>query len=165
MKAKNELVSDIVDNIRRVFKAVNNQSKKTEHETGLTGPQLWTIKTIACNSPINVKQLADRIFLHPATVVGIIDRLESKGLVVRARSQGDRRNVQIHLTDSGKSLVSKSPEVSQGLLVKGLKGLSSKELENMDRCLNELVRILNAQELPPQLMLSPEMNLPPKSPQ
>ena len=162
MKLKSELVSEIIDNIRRVSKAVNDQSKKAEHETGLTGPQLWTIKAIAENSPINVKDLASRIFLHPATVVGIIDRLESKGLVTRSRSQGDRRNVEIDLTDSGKNLVAKSPEVAQGLLVKGLKNLSSKELEAMDNCLGELVNILNAQKIPPQLMMSPEINLPQK---
>ncbi len=160
MAVKSTLVSEIIDNIRRVFKAVNDQSKKAEHETGITGPQLWAIKTIAENSPINVKDLAGRIFLHPATVVGIIDRLETKGLVTRTRSKGDRRNVDIDLTAAGRKLVAGSPEVAQGLLVKGLKGLSVKELEEMAECLELLVKILHAQELPPQLMLSPEVNLP-----
>ncbi len=160
MPNKSTLMSEIIDNIRRVFKAVNDQSKRAEHETGITGPQLWTIKTIAENSPINIKDLANRIFLHPATVVGIIDRLESKGLVKRTRSKGDRRNVEIDLTTSGQELVAKSPEVAQGLLVNGLKILSVKELENLASCLEKLVNILHAQELPPQLMLSPEINLP-----
>lgn len=162
MTAKSTLMSEIMDDIRRVFKAVNDQSKRAEHETGVTGPQLWTIKVIAGSSPTNLKDLASRIFVHPATVVGIIDRLEAKGLVTRTRSKDDRRNVEIDLTDSGKKLVARSPEVAQGLLVKGLKGLSTKELENIADCLGKLVRILHAQKLPPQLMLSPEVNLPRK---
>lgn len=164
MATKTALVSEIIDDIRRVFKAVNDQSKRAERETGITGPQLWTIKTIAENSPINIKDLAHKIFLHPATVVGIIDRLESKGLVKRTRSQGDRRNVEIKLTDAGRELVSRSPEVAQGLLVNGLKVLSVSQLEQMAGSLKELVKILHAQELPPQLMLSPEINLPKNGP-
>lgn len=164
MANKSTLMSGIIDNIRRVFKAVNDQSKKAEHETGITGPQLWAIKTIAENSPINVKDLAARIFLHPATVVGIIDRLESKGLVKRKRSKEDRRNVEIDLTNSGKELVAKSPEVAQGLLVNGLKSLTLNELEGLAESLEKLVNILHAQELPPQLMLSPEINLPGEKP-
>jgi len=162
MTAKSTLMSDIMDDIRRVFKAVNDQSKRAEHETGITGPQLWTIKVIAESSPINVKDLARRMFVHPATVVGIIDRLEVKGLVTRTRSKGDRRNVDIDLTDSGRELVAGSPEVAQGLLVKGLKSLSASELENLADCLRKLVKILHAQRLPPQLMVSPEVNLPRK---
>ena len=160
MTAKSTLMSQIMDDIRRVFKAVNDQSKRAEHETGITGPQLWTIKVIAESSPINVKDLASRMFVHPATVVGIIDRLEAKGLVTRTRSKGDRRNVDIDLTGSGRELVAGSPEVAQGLLVKGLKSLSASELENLADCLRKLVKILHAQRLPPQLMVSPEVNLP-----
>jgi DNA-binding MarR family transcriptional regulator len=160
MTAKSTLMSKIMDDIRRVFKAVNDQSKKAEHETGITGPQLWTIKVIAASSPINLKDLASRMFVHPATVVGIIDRLEAKALVTRTRSKGDRRNVDIDLTDAGRRLVARSPEVAQGLLVKGLKSLSASELENLADCLGKLVGILHAQKLPPQLMLSPEVNLP-----
>jgi DNA-binding MarR family transcriptional regulator len=160
MTAKSTLMSEIMDDIRRVFKAVNEHSKRAEHETGITGPQLWTIKVIAQSSPINLKDLASRMFVHPATVVGIIDRLEAKGLATRTRSKGDRRNVDIDLTDSGRELVAGSPEVAQGLLVKGLKSLSASELENLADCLRKLVKILHAQKLPPQLMLSPEVNLP-----
>jgi DNA-binding MarR family transcriptional regulator len=162
MTAKTPLMSKIMDDIRRVFKAVNDQSKRAERETGVTGPQLWTIKVIAGASPTNLKDLASRIFVHPATAVGIIDRLEAKGLVTRNRSKDDRRNVEIDLTDAGRELVEGSPEVAQGLLVEGLKSLSARELENIADCLGKLVKILHAQKLPPQLMLSPKVNLPRK---
>src|SRR5512135_2604354 len=114
MSKKSEAVAEIVDNLRRVFQVVNEQSKRAEHETGLTGPQLWAIKTIAQEAPIMVSEIARRMYLHPATVVGILDRLEKQELVVRIRSTEDRRIVRVELTGKGKSLVRKSPEVAQG---------------------------------------------------
>ena len=160
MVQKTEMVSSIIDNLRRVFKVVNEQSKKAEHETGLTGPQLWTIKVISDFAPIRVSDLARRIYLHPATVVGILDRLESRGLVVRIRSRDDRRVVKIELTADGRKLVVSAPEVAQGLLVAGLETLTPAKLISINSALKQLVQILGAQELPPQLILSPEVNLP-----
>ena len=160
MTGKSARVSRIIDNIRRVFKAVNEQSKKAEHETGITGPQLWAIKVIGDLSPVRVSDLARRMYLHPATVVGILDRLESRKLVKRVRSKDDKRVVKITLTDDGKKLIVRAPQVAQGLLVAGLEVLPTKRLQELDSALDELVHILGAQELPPQLMLSPEVNAP-----
>jgi DNA-binding MarR family transcriptional regulator len=160
MAKKELIVSGIIDNIRRVFKAVNEHSKKAERETGITGPQLWAIKVIGDLSPVRVSDLAHRMYLHPATVVGILDRLESRGLVKRIRSKDDRRVVKVQLTDDGKKIVTKAPQVAQGLLVAGLEPLPLKKLKEIASALEELVYILGAQELPAQLMLSTEINLP-----
>jgi DNA-binding MarR family transcriptional regulator len=160
MTKKSVMVSEIIDNIRRVFQVVNEQSKKAKRETGLTGPQLWAIKTIAESFPVRVSDLARRMYLHPATVVGILNRLELQGMIKRVRTNGDRRVVNVELTDAGNELVAKAPQVAQGLLVAGLKDLTIEKLQEIDSGLAELVHILGAQELPPQLMLSQEVNLP-----
>ncbi len=160
MVDKANLVADIIDNLRRVFQVVNEQSKKAKRETGLTGPQLWTIKVIADSSTIRVSDLARKVYLHPATVVGILDRLESQGLVKRVRSEDDRRVVKVELTGVGKKIVAKAPEVAQGLLVAGLEGLTLARLKGINSGLKEMVKILGAQELPPKLILSPELNVP-----
>lgn len=162
MPEKPRLVMNIIDNIRRVFQAVNEYSKKAERETGLTGPQLWAIKVLAEEAPLKVSQLARRMYLHPATVVGILDRLEGRELVTRTRSTEDRRVVKIELTERGRELVTQSPEVAQGLLVKGLETLPQDKLTHLEDGLEQLVSILGAQEIPPQLLMSPEVNLPRK---
>jgi len=158
-----DTVAEIIDNLRRVFQVVNEQSKKAEHTTGLTGPQLWAIKTIAQDAPIMVSELARRMYLHPATVVGILDRLETRGFAIRVRSKKDRRVVHVELTAMGKDLVKKAPEVAQGLLVAGLEKLKSKKLINIAEGLDQMVGILGAQDIPPRLILSPEVNKPRKT--
>jgi len=160
MTNKSTTVSGIIDNIRRVFKAINDHSKRVERQTGITGPQLWAIKIIGDLSPVKVSDLARRMYIHPATAGGLLDRLESRKLVKRVRSKDDRRVVKVTLTEDGKKLVEKSPQVAQGLLVKGLEVLPVERLQEIYSALEELVHILGAQELPPQLILSPEVNLP-----
>ena len=162
MAKESSLVSEIIDNIRRVFQVVNEQSKKARRETGITGPQLWAIKVLAESSSLRVSDLARRMYLHPATVVGILNRLERKGLIKRVRTNDDRRIVKVELTDAGISLIAKAPQVAQGLLVAGLEVLPIKTLQEINDSLGILVHILGVQELPPQLILSSELNLPDK---
>lgn len=158
MARKTDLVAEIIDNLRRVFQVVNEQSKRAEKETGLTGPQLWAIKTIAQEAPIMVSEIARNMYLHPATVVGILDRLEKQGLVARTRSTEDRRVVRVELTGQGRALVKKAPEVAQGLLVAGLEKLGSGKLKNISQALDQMTEILGAQNIPPRLILSSEVN-------
>jgi DNA-binding MarR family transcriptional regulator len=151
-------VAEIIDNIRRVFQVVNEHSKRAEKDTGITGPQLWAIKTIAEFAPIKGADLARRMYLHPTTIVGILDRLEARGLVVKTRSKVDRRIVEVELTAQGQTLVANAPEVVQGVLVRGLEGLPEDNLLRIWDGLEELVRILGAKEIAPCLILSSEVN-------
>lgn len=163
MKAKSVMVAEIIDDIRRIFQVLTEQSKKIETETGLTGPQLWVVKMLEESSPMKVSDLARRMYLNPATMVGLLDRLEMKGLVRRARSEQDRRVVLIYLTEQGRELVGMSPEVAQSLLVKGLESTAEQKLSNISDGLEHVVKILGAQENPPQLIMSTEINFPKRS--
>lgn len=160
MTENKPVISNIIDNLRRIFHILNEQSKKVKKDKGLTGPQLWTIKAINENAPLNLSDLAGRLYLHSTTVVGIVDRLEVQDLVKRTRSKDDRRKVFIDLTAKGKSLIKNAPEVAQGLLVAGLEELSDNSLQEIDRSMQRLVKIFGAQKTPPRLILSSEVNLP-----
>jgi DNA-binding MarR family transcriptional regulator len=154
------MVAEIMDNIRRVFQVVNEQSKQVERETGLTGPQVWAIKVIAGHDRLRVSDLAMKMYLHPATVGGILDRLEKRGLISRNRSTEDRRVVEVCLTEDGRSLVEGSPEVISNKITKGLESLASTDLVIIHEGLDRLAVILDAKGLPPRLIGATEVNLP-----
>jgi MarR family transcriptional regulator, organic hydroperoxide resistance regulator len=160
---KKLVIAHTIDNLRRIFQILNEQSKKIEKETRLTAAQLWTIKVINEHKSIKVSDLANKLYLHPATVIGIIDRLEIHKLVKRRRSQDDRRVVWIELTSKGNNIIKSAPEVAQGLLVEGLEELSVKKMAEIDKSLRHLVKIFGAQKTPPKLILSTEVNLPKKN--
>ena len=156
-------IREILDNLRRVFQVVHGFSKRAERVAGLTGPQLWAMKVLAESAPIRVSDLARRMYLQPPTVVGILDRLEQQGQLRRVRSAEDHRVVEVSLTEKGKETVAKVPQVAQGLLLTGMKDMDDSQLETVSRGLDLLVGILGARDMPPQLMLSKEMNAPGRS--
>jgi len=153
-------IAEVLDNLRRVFRVVHRYSKRAEKVGGLTGPQVWAMKVIAESEPIRVTDLSRRMYLHPSTVVGILDRLEQQAQVARTRSEKDHRVVTVALTAKGRETVSKVPRIAQGLLLKGLKGLTDSELSTVSEGLRMMVGILGVEGMPPPLLLSPEVNVP-----
>lgn len=143
------VVNDVIDNVRRMFQAINEFSKSAERSTGLTGPQLWALKLIACTNTRRVSELANQMSLSAPTVVGIIDRLEGKGLIIRSISHEDRRVVHLHLTPQGESLVNTAPEVAQDLIIKGLSGLTDEQRYTVVEGMKLIVAILGAEQLEP----------------
>jgi|GEM_PF-132317 len=158
--SRRRIIAGAVDDLRRVFQVVHGHSKRIERATGLTGPQLWAIKVLAESGALRVSDLARRMYLHPSTVVGILDRLAARGLVERRRSDLDRRVVAVSLSGRGRALVENVPEVAQGLLVAGLERLSSRDLETVSGGLRIVVGLLGAERMPPKLLLSPGVNAP-----
>ncbi|MDA8121981.1 MAG: MarR family transcriptional regulator [Deltaproteobacteria bacterium] len=157
---RKKLIGGVFDNLRRVIQVVHGYSNRAQRVGGLTGPQLWAIRVLSESAPVRVSDLARQMYLHPSTVVGILDRLEAKGLVVRIRSKRDHRVVEVSLTGKGKTVAARSPAVAQGLLLKGLEKLPGNDLRVVSGGLEALVGILGARTMPPRLLFSREVNLP-----
>ena len=150
MSKKPEDIPEVIDNLRRIFQAIVEYSRAAERTTELTGPQLWALKILAVDAPMRVSQLARQMYLRPATMVGILDRLEAKRLVTRSRSLADRRAVDLELTVLGKELVAKAPEVAQVMLIKGLDALPDPQFSQVQEGMQQMVRILGAERITPQ---------------
>ncbi len=69
-------------------------------ELGLSTSQAQLLWGIEPGSPAPMSSLAERLGCHASNVTGLVDRLESQGLVVREPGQ-DRRVKAIALTDAG----------------------------------------------------------------
>jgi len=54
-----------------------------------------------------MKELSDELQVTPANITGVIDRLESRGLIKRMTQTGDRRATLLVLTAKGKALHSR----------------------------------------------------------
>ena len=93
----------------------------------LTSVQFAALDAIAQQPAIDQATLAATIGFDRATIGGVIDRLEHKGLVQRVVSAQDRRARRLHLTPAGAQLLAQSRPVVEALQTEVLAPLSPAE--------------------------------------
>jgi len=70
----------------------------------LSPAQCHVLHLIEPDRPLPMNRLADTLSCDASNVTGLVDRLESRGLVRRAPSPGDRRVKVLQLTPAGTRL-------------------------------------------------------------
>jgi DNA-binding MarR family transcriptional regulator len=91
--------------------------------------------------------VAARVHLDTSTLVGVLDRLEKKGLIRRERSHEDRREVHLTATETGRRLAARTPYPMQHTLGEKLKSISAGEREQIARGMERLVSLIGADKL------------------
>lgn len=136
----------ILRSLRRIMRATDVQSRKLMAEYQITGPQLICLQALLEDGPSTTSALAKLVHLANSTVVGILDRLEAKGRLVRERSTKDRRVVLVYITDEGRDLLSRAPSPLQDRLAQGLSGFSDKEQIAMAQSVERIVELLEVED-------------------
>jgi len=83
---------------------------------GLTYPQYLVMLVLWEQDQLMVSALGERLFLDSGTLTPLLKRLEAQGLIRRARSAEDERQVIVSLTAEGKSLRKAAAEVPPAIL-------------------------------------------------
>jgi DNA-binding MarR family transcriptional regulator len=95
---------------RYVLRSFLRFSEQAAGEMGLSPSQhqaLLAIQGYPGRSQVTVKELSERLQIEHHSVVGLIDRLEERGMIQRITDTVDRRRVNVSLTAEGLRFLSK----------------------------------------------------------
>ncbi len=155
---------EILRAIRRILQSITIHSKQLYRKAGLTVPQLLCLRAIgrANRAEVTAAEVSRQVQLSPATVTGILDRLERSGLVVRERRSQDRRKISLSLTDKGiQRMESLDPSLQDRFLTR-LMGLQESERQHILGTLQGLVEMIEGSDLEASpILISGEIKDPP----
>ncbi len=131
-----------------IFQRIEGLEKRLRHfqsytlkEARLTIPQYYILSLLAQRDGRPFKELAEALACRRATITGIVDTLEKKGLVRREPHPDDRRSTLAWLTEAGQRLLDYTPGLD-----KTYSGccdvLSPAELRHLNRLLKRLSEAL-----------------------
>jgi DNA-binding MarR family transcriptional regulator len=90
--------------------------------------QIRTLVLIAKDEEITAGTLAKRAELSPGAMTALLDQLEEKGTISRRRSETDRRQVIVTLTEAGRETVAAKRKLWERHWHEGLAAHSEDEL-------------------------------------
>lgn len=145
MYTENELlIKEIVGAIRKFVRAVSLDAYTMNKQYNLTGPQSTILRTLVKDGPLPSASLSRRLYVTPANITGIVDRLEKRGLVQRVGKEGDRRVVLVALTESGEELSKTLPDPLEKRLIYELADLETEHVRILALVMNQIFNLIDA---------------------
>src|SRR6266849_10145696 len=96
--------------LRRAQVAVFQHFAAAMGEAEITPGQFGVLTVIDANPGLSQTQLGNALGIDRSTVVAVIDRLESRGLLTREPSPNDRRSHALHLSRAGAEALTRLSE-------------------------------------------------------
>jgi DNA-binding MarR family transcriptional regulator len=144
---RRHICDDVLISIRRIIQSVDLHSRYLVKNFGLTGPQLIIMQEVSRQGEISISEIAKSISLGQATVTGILERLEVRGLITRRRSKSDKRKVFIKVTKACEKLLDKAPPPMQENFIKNFENLRDWEQAMILSSLQRIVALLDAKAI------------------
>lgn len=133
--------------LRKIIQAIDMNSKKLVKRVGLTGPQLVILQEMARGGEVTPGEIARAVSLSQATVTGILERMEKRGLIARQRSRQDKRCIMVRITGAGHKILEEAPPLMQEAFVERFSNLQDWEQTMILSALQRLVSILDAKSI------------------
>ena len=99
--------------IGAIDKKLKHMQRQTMRGADLTPPQYVALNLLWEKDGRPFKELADGCQCSRATITGIADTLEKKGLITREPNPADRRSILAKLTKKGRALKNSAPNPEQ----------------------------------------------------
>lgn len=113
--------------LRKILHAAEVENRKMALATGLSPSQVLVLRQIGARDFITPSTVASLLGFGQATITNIVDRLVGAGLVTRSRSEHDKRQVILRVTDEGRERLQASPFPLQLRFSQGYQQLPSWE--------------------------------------
>jgi DNA-binding MarR family transcriptional regulator len=130
--------------LRRITRSIALHSRQLSAYSNITAPQLVCLRAVIERGPLTATAISREIHVSASTVVGILDRLEDKGLIRRERGREDRRIVFVTATEAGIALARDTPSPLQKKLSDALNALPELEQVTMTLALERIVDLMES---------------------
>jgi DNA-binding MarR family transcriptional regulator len=138
----------VLDAIRRIVRTLRVSAREAEERVGVSGAQLFVLSRLAAaGEPLSVNDLAERTLTHQSSVSVVVQKLERRGLVRRARSPRDGRQWQLSPTRKAAALLADAPEAAQERLVNALASMPARRRRELAALMRDLVDRVDSGEV------------------
>ncbi|MFW9977162.1 MAG: MarR family winged helix-turn-helix transcriptional regulator [Candidatus Thorarchaeota archaeon] len=132
-------IEEIVELFTKILESVTFAIEELEFNQHQVGRGIFIIDYIGNNEPCNLKDIYENTKFPPSTASRRVDELVKAGFIERARSEEDRREIILQLTEDGLTVFRIFRDHRIKSLKQFLKSFDSNEVENFTRILRHLV--------------------------
>ncbi|MBW4984898.1 MarR family transcriptional regulator [Mameliella sp. CS4] len=133
--------------IRRILRATELYGRELKQTSGITAVQFRVLQIISERSHATAKEISVRMRVSQATVTSLVDKLVRQDMVVREKSEQDRRQTNIHITPKGRRTLDEAPDPLQQRFVRKFDAMEDWEQSMLVSSLERVAAMLDAEDL------------------
>jgi DNA-binding MarR family transcriptional regulator len=142
-----DLTSLVLRALRRIMRRTELDGRQLVAATGLTPSQFLVLQEIERRDEATPSAVAARLKFGLATITSLVDRLVAAGLVTRRRGERDKRQMLLAITDAGRALLRRAPDLLQSRLGARFTQLPAWEQAMILASLERLGELLGADDI------------------
>jgi MarR family transcriptional regulator, 2-MHQ and catechol-resistance regulon repressor len=124
--------------LMKAHRALSRHAMRSIEPSGLGFSDFAVLEVLLNKGPQKVNEIGRRVDLTSGSITTAIDRLETRGLVVRGLDDADRRSRIVRLTPAGRSRISEVFARHAAALEAASKGLTKAERKSAIELLKKL---------------------------
>jgi MarR family 2-MHQ and catechol resistance regulon transcriptional repressor len=128
----------VIDAMTSTYRTLLRESEEVLSKEGVTRAQFQALRCVAEKGSVPMKGISERMHVTRANITGLIDKLESKGLVKRTTHHRDRRATIIELTPDGAAVQERVSSMYRAFMQDAVKVLTEDEQRNLSGILLKL---------------------------
>lgn len=136
-----ENVTEIEKYLRKIDHTIRKKGREIIIEANITIPQFQALQILIHNESLTIGELSQKMALACSTITDLIDRMEKTELVIRRKSEKDKRVVIVEVLPKGHDILEKVLKKRRAYL-KGK--MSDFSIENMNLLREQLENLYEA---------------------
>lgn len=133
--------------LRRILRATELFGRELAKDSGLTPVQFRVLQVVAESGEATPKEVSKRMGVSQPTITSLIDKLVSRGMVVRQKSTVDGRQTDIFITDRGQKTIELAPDPLQQRYVRKFEAMEDWEQAQLLSSLERVAALLDARDI------------------
>jgi DNA-binding MarR family transcriptional regulator len=131
------------------YRAFSQQGRARFGEHGLSPAKVRLLTALHHGPDSRMRDLADGLGVSGRAVTGLVDALESDGLVTRKPDPGDRRAFRLALTPAGLGAIDQIARLQEQVSAEIFSGMAAEDQRELARLLRTFLSTTHRQECPP----------------
>ena len=133
-----DLHAEIVSNFREAFAELRCLGSERMHRADISMTHFHLLSMLERHGSITMSRIAELLDVSVSNATGLIDRIEERGLVERARVPDDRRVVHVQLTDKGRQTLHEVELFKEDMIHSVLERLDERQLRRVAQAMADL---------------------------
>jgi DNA-binding MarR family transcriptional regulator len=144
-RANQKKLEDIADGLMDSFPVFFRRvSREETHQCARKfDPSRFVLKAVLMHGPVRMSEIGRHMGISNPYMTALVNKLIGEGLVERVPDPGDRRVINVRITDAGRDAIKEFTKSTRETIIRNLASLDSEDISSLHQLMKNIRVIIS----------------------